>query len=233
MTFTLALLLAAPFAHAETTQLWKQFYLYTVNGQAVGYFEETAERRGKEKQLAVTQRWVETESGGTETYIGAVAKDDGKFTPVAFFSERTGGGKSYKLDGRAKGNTLSMTYKPTVPAGPTANKKTKMKPGTLLSNFVPLFLAKLDPNKGEVRFDAVVEDARDGNFETRGGTALVQAVKKEIQGRECRKAAVEFDGIVGEWWIATDGRLCEFFIPANKSKLTLSTEADAKKALGK
>lgn len=232
MTLTLALLLAAPFAHAENTQLWKQFYLYTVNGQAVGYFEETAERRTKEKQLAVSQRWVENENGGrTATYIGAVAKDDGKFTPVAFFSERTGEGKSYKLDGRAKGDTLSMTYKPN--AGASANKKTKMKPGTILSNFVPLYLAKLDPNKGEVQFSAVVEDARDGNFETRGGTALVQAVKKEIQGRACRKAAVEFDGIVGEWWIATDGRLCEFFIPANKSKLTLSTEEEAKKALGK
>jgi hypothetical protein len=220
--------LAAP---TETKVLWKQYYLYAIGGKPMGYFEETAERRGKEKQLAVSQRWVETEGGRTETYIGSVAADDEKLSPVAFFSERTGAGQSYKLDGRAKGTELSMSYRSTTPPGPPAQKKTVMKPGTILANFLPLFLAKLDPAKGAVRFYAVVEDARDGNFETRAGTALLQAVKKEIQGQSCRKARVEFNGQIGEWWIATDGRLCEFTLPELKAKLTLSTEEAAKKAI--
>lgn len=211
--------------------LWKQYYLYTVAGVAKGYFEETAERRPAEKQLAVSQRWVEVDGGRTETFIGSVAADDAALTPVAFFSERSGAGHSYKLDGRAKGSDLSMSYRSLTPPGPSAQKKTAMKPGTILSNFVPLFLSRLDPAKGATRFFAVVEDARDGNFETRAGTALLQAVKKDIQGQTCRKARVEFNGQIGEWWVATDGRLCEFSLPDAKAKLSLSTEEAAKKAI--
>ena len=227
----LSALSPAPSAAGETKTLWKQYYLYTVNGQAKGYFEETAERREKEKQLAVSQRWVETDGGRTETFIGAVAEDNAALTPVAFFSERTGPRSAYKLDGRAKGSELSMTFRSTKPPSPAAQKKTAMKPGTIFSNFVPLYLSRLDPAKGAVRFYAVVEDARDGNFETRSGTALVQAVKKDIQGQTCRKARVEFNGQIGEWWIAQDGRLCEFSLPELKAKLSLSTEEAAKKAI--
>ncbi|RZA08552.1 MAG: hypothetical protein EOP11_04515 [Proteobacteria bacterium] len=222
---------AAPGPGAEAQILWKQYYLFTVNGVAKGYFEETAERRPKEKQLSVSQRWVETEGGRTETYIGAVAEDNAKLSPVAFFSERTSAEHAYKIDGRAKGQELSMTFKSAIPPSPPIAKKTKMKAGTIFSNFVPLYLSKLDPSKGAVRFDAVVEDARDGNFETRAGTALLQAVKKTIHGQDCRKARVEFNGQIGEWWIATDGRLCEFSLPQVKAKLTLATEEEAKKAL--
>lgn len=214
--------------------LWKQYYLYSVNGKARGYFEETAERRPKEKQLAVSQNWVEMDDGTrTETFNGSVAKDDAHLTPVAFFSERSAGKFTYKIDGRAKGKTLSMNFKPTSPEGPAVHKTTTLQSNTIFSNFVPLFLKKLDPNSGPASFAAVVEDAHDGNFTSRKGVASFSSSKREIEGKTCRKANVNFDGSKSEWWVAVDdGRLCEFTAPTEGARLKLSTEADAKKALG-
>lgn len=226
-------LIAALTAHAaETTTLWKEYYLYSVSGKVAGYYEETAERRAGEKQLAVSQRWVEKEDGGSETWIGAVAKDDGKFTPVAFFSERTGPSLSYKIDGRVKGQSLTMNFTSGKPVPHSSQAKTKITPTTILSNFVPFLLAAKEPGKSST-FSAVVEDARDGKYLAREGKAEITAVKKEVKGHSCRKATVSFAGVSGEWWVATDGRLCEFSVSANNSKLELSTEAEAKKAFGK
>ena len=43
--------------------VWKAWYLISQNGATVGYFEETAERRPAEKQISITQRWVEKMDG--------------------------------------------------------------------------------------------------------------------------------------------------------------------------
>jgi hypothetical protein len=224
---------ASPASPPATKQLWRQWYLYTSGGQAAGYYEETAERRPGEKHLAVSQRWVEKEADGqrTETFIGSVSQDNPKLTPVAFFSERSGPARAYKLDGRAKGAQLELTYKPVTPPGANVRKVAALKGTTLLSNFVPLFLARR-PAGGETRFEAVVEDARDGNFDVRPGAAEVFGVTRQVQGDSCRKAVVDFAGVAAEWWFTKEGKLCEISIPQNQAKLTMTTEADAKKALG-
>jgi hypothetical protein len=231
---TLILLLAALPASAATPAsktLWKEWYVYSVGGVNQGYFEEVMESRPADKQLALTQKWVEMDSGKHETYIGSVAADDAKLTPVAFFSERKGPRSEYKIDGRAKNAQLAMNFTQVKPK-PAKDKKTiGLSANLILSNFVPLLLARSDAGKGEISFNAIVEDARDGKFDSRAGKAEIHGVKKEIKGHSCRRADVEFNGITGEWWFTNEGKLCAVIMPESKAKLEISTEAEAKKSL--
>lgn len=222
-------LTAHPNAFAKTETLWKEWYLYTANGRAAGFFEETAEKRLGDKQISVTQRWVEREGTLSETYIGAVAADDGKFTPVAFFRERKQGGKENKVDGRVKGGSLEITVK--AANGGKERKSVLVKPGMYLSNLLSLVLASKKPGKEPFTFQAIVEDVRDGNYDPMEGAALISETTKKINGLACRKVTVEFNG-QAEWWVAPNGKVCEISAPANGTKIALSTEKDAKKALG-
>lgn len=227
----LASLAIAEAKPAKTTVLWKEWYLYSIAGVPQGYFVETVELRGKEKQVAVSQEWYEAEGGGTKTFIGSVAKDDGRLTPVAFFSERNGPERSYKIDGRVKGGNLEMTFKPVNPQGANLKKTVKLEKEMLLSNFLPLRIARSKPGTGPLKFKAVVEDARDGNFDSREGSAEQQGVTKQVNGNTCRKTIVSFEGSEDSWWITAEGKLCEIYLAANQSRLVLTSEKEAKAAL--
>lgn len=218
---------------AKTTTLWKEWYVYSVAGVPQGYFVETAELRPKDKQIAVSQEWFEAEGGGTKTFIGSVAKDDARLTPVAFFSERSGPERSYKIDGRVKGANLEMTFKPVNPQGANIKKTIKLEKDMLLSNFLPLRISRTKPGAEPLKFKAVVEDARDGNFDARDGSAEQQGVTKQIRGNTCRKTIVAFGGSEDAWWITSEGKLCEIYLSANQSRLLLSSEEEAKAALKK
>jgi hypothetical protein len=101
----------------------------------------------------------------------------------------------------------------------------------VLSNFVPTLLARHDGAKAKFEFSAVVEDARDGKFDARNGQAEIFGVKKQVKGESCRRAAVDFAGVRGDWWFTIEGKLCELTIGASGSKLELASEEEAKKSL--
>lgn len=232
MKALLLLLVSIPATAAAPANktLWKEWYVYTVGGVAKGYFEETMELRPADKQLALTQRWVEDDSGRHETYIGSVAADDRKLTPIAFFSERKGATGEYKIDGRARNGKLQMSFTQLKPKPAKHKKEVSLAGKLVLSNFVPLLLARHDHGKGALDFVAVVEDARDGKFDAREGRAEVMGMTKEIKGNTCRRADVEFNGLA-EWWFTKEGKLCLVSVPGSKAKIELSTEAEAKKSL--
>ncbi|MGZ3692775.1 MAG: hypothetical protein ACXWQO_00900 [Bdellovibrionota bacterium] len=213
----------------KTETLWKEWYLYSAGGKPAGFYEETAEKRLGEKQIAVTQRWVEREGTLSETYIGAVADDDGKFTPVAFFRERKQGGKENKVDAIAKGGTLTVTVRDAK--GQKEKKSVLVGPGMYLSNTLSLVMATKKPGKEPFAFQAIVEDVRDGNYDPMEGAALISETTKKIHGLDCRKITVEFHG-QAEWWVAPNGKVCEINAPVNGTKIELSNEKEAKKALG-
>ncbi len=228
----LFLLLTSPaFAAKEPVVLWQQWYILQVNGNPTGYFEEIAERRVKDKHISITQKWIENDGGKAETYIGSVAKDNDSLDPVAFFSDRKSSSSSYKIDGREKNKKLTLTFKPETPPGVAQKKVVKLTKGVILSNFVPMFLAKKFGKEQKLNFLAVVEDARDANFDSREGKAEFHGVTKDIQGTKCRKVDLEFNGMLGEWWISSEGKLCELRIPSNQSVLTMTTEKEAKNSL--
>lgn len=222
--------MAALLAHSESSaaeKLWKECYLLSMNGKPAGMYVEEVELRKKEKQIAVTQRWREKEEG--ETYIGSVAMDDGIYSPIAFFNERQVGAQVTKTDGRIKNGKLNVTVKGST--GEKDHRSYSLRPRTYLSNTISLLVAKKKPAKEPYLFRAIVEDVRDGSYEPRAGAALITNETKKIRGLSCRKVQVEFSG-TAEWWVATDGRLCAMTNPGNGSKIELSTEAAAKKALG-
>lgn len=225
----LALLVSAPALAAKPETLWKSWYVYSINGKASGFYEETAERRTEEKQIAVNQKWVEREGTLSETYIGSISTDDGKFTPVAFFCERKQSGKESVVDGRAKDSAMQITIKPA--GGGKEKRSAILKPGIILSNALPLMLAGKKASKDPMAFQAIVEDVRDGNYEPREGAALVSDATKKIGGLNCRKVTVDFQGAL-EWWVAPNGQVCEITNQANGTRIALSTEKEAKKALG-
>lgn len=234
----LALLAQAP-AHASG-QLWHEWYLVTQNGVPMSLFEETAEKRTTEHELAITQKWVEKMAGRQETYIGSVSQAE-TLAPVAFFVERKGD-KPYKIDGRAKGGELEITFKPGSPdlarsdEGATRNKQlehTPIGPGYYLSSALGIAIARKfqDKKAQSFAFTAVVEDGGDMNVEVKKGKVDVGTAEKKIGKEHCRQATVEFAGKMQEWWLTKAGKACVVAIPESGVKMELSTEKAAKKAL--
>lgn len=213
-----------------TRPLWHEWYLYEVAGLPKGYYEETAEKRPKDLQVAISQNWLELEEGGTKTYIGSVARDLPELNPVAFFCERSNAKISYKLDGRSEGGMLKLLFKPIQPKSVNIQKEIVTEKGAFLSNFLPMILAKLPTSQvTPSKFRAIVEDARDGNFEMRELVIQPTNEEKETRGNKCRKFAVAFNGVEGLWWVSKIGKLCEIQLPALQSKIELSEEAIVKK----
>lgn len=220
-------------AHAATTKLWTEWYLVSQNGAAVSLFEETAEKRATENEIAITQKWVEKlMPGRQETYIGSVSNLE-TLAPVAFFVERKGA-KPYKTDGRMKDQSLEITFKPGTPDLANSTERTPVGKGYYLSSVLPTAIARKFVNKGTdaFAFTAVVEDGGDMNVEVKKGKVDVGVKEKKIGKENCRNAVVNFDGHVQEWWIAKSGKVCLVNFPDSNTKMELTTEKAAKKAMG-
>lgn len=223
-------LIISSLSMAKSKPLWTEWYLLSVNGKPAGYFQEIAE--SDEKQVTVTQRWKEKEAIGlSDTFIGSVAENNSTLKPIAFFSERKSAEEVYKVDGKMISGSFSISVRNEKPKLKNEKKKVVIKKGSFLSNLIPMALSRAVGKSEVFPFQAIVEDARDGVYQLRSGLAKLQGVKKTIKGNECRQYEIEFNGMVGEWWIDGKGKLCSLHIPASQSKLELTTEAEAKKAL--
>lgn len=228
---TLLPLTTSAFA-APTETLWQEWYLISRKGQAMSYFKEVAEKRPGEKQVAVTQSWVEKMGPRSEVYIGSVASED-NLTPVAFFVERKGG-KPYKTDGRIDQGKLLVTFKPGTPGQSKNKESTSIGANTYLSSLVPMVIARrVSAGKsGAFPFTAIVEDGGDMNVEIKKGEANPQGKTRKIGKNTCRLSLVQFNGESQEWWITSAGKVCLVEFPENGTKMELSSEAAVKKALG-
>jgi hypothetical protein len=226
-------------------QLWQEWYLITQNGEAVGYFEETAERRPADKQYAITQKWVERSGssaatgiqpdGIAETYIGSVS-EEARLKPVAFFVERKSASeeKSYKTDARVKNKKIEITFKPASAAMAKSTEMATLSPDMYLSSFVPMAIARnFKEKKTAVPFTALVEDGGNMNVEIKKGTVEITGEEKKIGGDSCRGARIHFAGKAQNWWITKEGKTCLVDFPDSGVKMARSTEAEARKALGR
>lgn len=229
MIALLSCLLLPNFAHAE--KLWTEWYLVSQKGAPVSMFEETAEKRGAEGELSITQRWVEKINGArSETYIGSVSSQE-SLAPVAFFVERKGP-KPYKTDGRVKNRQLEITFKPGTPDLAKSTELTPLGAGYYFSSFLPSAVSRhFLGGKESFAFTAVVEDAGDMNVEVKKGTVDVSTKSKKIGKETCREAVINFDGRVQEWWITRTGKVCLVEFPDSATKMELTTKRAAKKAL--
>ncbi len=238
LALTLAALpaLTAPAGEKEkpagkTETLWREWYLVTQKGSGVSFFEETAENRPGDHQLAITQKWVEKVGARSETYIGSVAEES-NLTPVAFFVEHKGG-KPYKTDARVKNNKLEITFKPGTPGLAKSTEFTPLQPGMFLSSFMALALSRHFGKTASngLAFTAVVEDSGEMRVEVKKGSADLGSTEKKIGKETCRQAIVQVDGKVQDWWIAKSGKACLVEFPDTGTRMELSTEKLAKKTL--
>jgi hypothetical protein len=210
--------------------LWHEWYTVSREDKIVSTYEETAERRPRDEQVAVTQKWVERVDGKkTEAYIGSVATD-GNFAPVAFFVERTGGERAYKTDGRVNNGQLEVTFKVVSGAKAKTRGTTPVGPGTYLSTFVSFAVAKHLSEKGAFQFTALVEDDGKMNVEIKKGFVEIQGEEKKIGGESCGEALIRIDGSVQEWWITRQGKTCLVVFPDSGTRLELSSQNAVKKA---
>lgn len=216
-------------AHA-VKPVWTEWYLVSQKGAPLSYFEEIYEKRPADKHVAITQKWVEKIGARQEIYIGSVAQES-NLEPVAFFVERKGG-KAYKTDGRAKGKKVEITFKPASADLAKSTEFTELKSDMLFSSFVPLAISRKFPSgKGAFSFTALVEDAGDMSVEVKKGIAEIQADEQKIGAEKCKHVLVQFDGKLQEWWITAQGKVCRVEFPDTNTRMELSTEAAAKKAL--
>lgn len=229
-----ASLIASAGAHAAASeQLWKEWYLISRNGVATGYFEEIADRRPGEKQIAITQRWVENPAERTETYVGSVS-EEARLKPVAFYVDRKAPTeeKSYRIDARVKNKKFEITFRPASEALAKSTEITSLKPEMYLSSFVPLAVARNFKSGKPTPFTAVIEDGGEMSVEVKKGSAELTKKEKKIAGQKCIGATIELAGASQNWWITNEGKTCLVEIPSQGVTLALSTENDAKKAFG-
>lgn len=217
-------------AHAagDSKNLWKEWYLYSSAGKALGYYQEEAEERGKEGQLALSQRWWEKDDGGgtVETYIGSVAKNDADLTPVAFFVERTAGTGKVQTDARLKNGSILIRKADISRNGESVKYEAKFTKGLIFSSFMGMLLAK-HMNSKELEFQAIVEDNKDDAFAPQIGRAVFTKEKKKIRKNECFKASLQYLGMASEWWFTNKGKVCEVYMPSTAYRLELSSEKEA------
>ena len=69
------------------------------------------------------------------------------------------------------------------------------------------------------------------NVEVKKGTVDVGTAEKKFGKEKCRQATVTFDGKVQEWWVAGSGKTCLVYFPSSNTKMELTSENAAKKAL--
>ena len=213
--------------------LWREWYLITQNGEAIGYFEETAERRPADKQIAITQKFVEKIAGGSEVYIGSVA-EEARLKPVAFFVDRKGASaeQSHKTDARVKSRKIEITFKPASAAMAKSTEIVPLSSDLYLSSFVPMAVARSFRDKKMPAFTALVEDGPGMSVEIKKGAAELSKQEKKLAGESCRGVVLTMSGQAQEWWITKEGKACLMEVPSVGLKMALSTEAEAKKALG-
>jgi hypothetical protein len=229
MILAFSLLLFSAQASAET--LWHEWYLVTQNGAPVSLFEEKAEKRPKEKELAITQNWIEKANGRQETYIGSVSNAE-SLSPVAFFVERKGA-KPYKVDARTKGKQLEITFKPGNPDQAKSTEMTSLTSESYLSSALSSVISQhFKTGKSSFSFTGIVEDAGDMSVDVKKGSVDIGTKEKKIGKESCRQANIVFDGKVQEWWVQKNGKACLVVFPESGTKMELSTEIAAKKALG-
>ena len=169
MNFFLFLSLSLPAFASSGDPLWKEWYLVSQNGAPISFFEETAERRKKEEEIAITQRWVEKISERVETYIGSVSREN-DLSPIAFFVEHKGG-TPYKTDGRAKEKRMEITFKPGTPDLAKSTEYAPLTSNTYLSSAIPMVISRqLTKGKGAFEFTAIVEDGGKMNVEVKKGS---------------------------------------------------------------
>lgn len=222
---------AAPAAGNKV--LWTQWYAYSVNDNPHGFYSEEVESRGKDKQLAVSQKWwerSETGAGVDQTYIGSVSKDDTALTPVAFYVERKRGKAQEIFDGRAKDGK----FKVKVRTNSGEDKVELPTKGLILSAFFPLYMAKKGKaGKREVfPYRALVEDSRDPSFAPTTGMAKVTGEKETISGQACYKIELTVREVESIWWLTSEGKLCRALTPALGTRIEAVTEAQARATLG-
>lgn len=214
-------------------QLWKEWYLITQNGEALGYFEEIAERRPGEKQIAITQRFTEKLGGGAEVYVGSVA-EEARLKPVAFFVDRKAGSeeKSHKTDARVKNRKIEITFRPASAALAKSTEIVPLSNDLYLSSFVPMAVARAFGGKKMAPFTALVEDGPNMSVEVKKGAAEITKQEKKIAGNTCRGVVLTMSGQEQDWWITKEGKACLMEVGSLGLKMALTTEAEAKKALG-
>ena len=225
----LALLALPPRASAAET-LWHEWYLVSHGGSPISFYEETAEKRGPEGEIAVTQKWVEKGEAREETYIGSVSKADG-LAPVAFFVDRKGA-KPYKIDARTKDGRLEISFKPGSGGMAPSTEYASLGPDHYLASALPLVVARhFGKGASHFSFTGIVEDGGAMNVEVKKGSVEVATAEKKLGKENCRKASVTFDGKLQEWWVAKSGKTCRVSSADTGTQLELSTESAAKKAL--
>lgn len=226
---TSLLLAQASLAKVPSTPLWNEWYLISVDGTATSYFQETAERRPTENSIAITQNWVEAD--GSEVYIGSVSSAEKDLRPIAFFSVRKSKTINHKIDARTTGKKLIVTLKQQNKKASKIEKSIEIKPGLYLSSFLPMAVSRKIGEKGAFQFNAVVEESHEEAFEVRKGIVEVTGESKKVNSMACHGALIQIDGTISEWWITKDGKVCEVSYPSTNTKMVLTTEEKAKKAL--
>jgi len=232
MLFFIVYSLLSIHAHAskivKNKTLWSQWYTVTANGKPHAYYLEEVELRPANNQIALSQHWWEKNNFGIqEFYIGAVAKNDKQYSPVAFFVEKKN--PNFNIDGRVKKNTLIIKIKTNEKN--TQSLNLNLEKGVIFSNYLPLLLAKHFKEKkpGNLFYSAILEDGLAGSYQLESGTAIFAKEKtlSKINNEKCFKAENTFQGISSTWWISEKGKICSVKIPDYQRELKTSTEKEA------
>lgn len=223
----------SPVASAAGTPSDKDWFLLEVNGKAQAYYSEFIVREPK-KSLITVQEWKVLEGIRGESTVRTATLDDEFLTPVSLDTHfrSKDGKKEHKLEVTMKANgkwkDLEYRFRAIRPL-PSRKKKQHMMPKEpLFYSSLPRYLARLNPGLHTVT--AIMEDVPGVELAIRLLRLNRMTQTRQISGRTCLRSVVDLNGSEGDMWVTEEGRLCEFTVPAAKTRIVLATEAELKKA---
>src|SRR3989344_3234498 len=189
-------------------KLWSQWYVYTAGNQPFGYYKEDLELSTAEKQFNIQQQlWEKNESGGiSETFLGAVAKDDKKLSPVAFYVEKKKSSGGTVIQGRIKNGELQLSVIGLGGKIEPVKQNVFITNNTFLSSYLPMFLMKQKTIGKAISYKIILEEGDEGNFLPQNGTATISKTISIIEGNACQQVRIKFKKLDSTWWIDKEGK---------------------------
>ncbi|HEY8280574.1 MAG TPA: hypothetical protein VIH99_13170 [Bdellovibrionota bacterium] len=226
----IALSLGLPAFGSE--EVW---YVVRKNGKTSAVFSESVTKDVAEKSVSIRQKWELIAPARGRIKLESLSVGDATLSPswmkVRF--KKKDGKKEFRFTASAVSDLGKPQFKLEFEQIKPKKKKTEKffdnPPDGVFYTALPLYLSRL--KTGTYLATGIMEDIDSPEFSTKKLRLQRLDESKDIHGERCSRSVVDIGGFPGDLWANAAGRLCELSLPTMKTKISRSTDAEAKKLL--
>ncbi len=226
--------LIAPFSLAVASPLWDNWYTVSEHNTPHSYYNEKAEISGDRVKIQVNT-WIREGKKIRSENLGASAKNTERLEPLFYnFRTQDAAGEDKVIDGTvdAKGKIFSVKNRTGIHQSKPL--KAEMLPNLILASFFPVWIHQNYKRISGVQpkeFSAILEDQVEGEVPVITGTAYEMRSDDFSTSTQTRKLRIEFNKVVGIWYVAQKGDAVRIDVPSLERVVTKTTRARAESYL--